>query len=367
MIHRTKSGKYCIVARIRKDGKIVHRRETIACSKEQAKARLEEIKAEIRAGRPLESSLKSNDISTFKELIEFYREKSPKAPFSPEYDKKVIRLRDEFNSVSLVGFADRFEAYIKLLRNAKKSAATINRPIEIVRAAFQVAYSLGMVKGNPITKTRFPEIKEIPRDISLSLEEKNNLVETARNNPRTVHIADALNFALQVPVRKSELVNMRVKDIDLFSKCIRVHNGETKNDKGTDKPIPPDMIDFFMKRKKEGKPEDPVFCRIIKGDRKNRTGENYKVVSLGDFKRAWQTVKEDAGRPDIRFHDTRHISATDMVDAGTPERAVMDVAGWNTNMLANYYHRNNKKSLGLVQFKKSNCEPVVNTIEKQGS
>jgi hypothetical protein len=45
-----------------------------------------------------------------------------------------------------------------------------------------------------------------------------------------------------------------------------------------------------------------------------------------------------------------HISATNMVDNGTPEQVVMSVAGWKTNMLRTYYSRGDKKALGLVRF-----------------
>jgi integrase len=71
---------------------------------------------------------------------------------------------------------------------------------------------------------------------------------------------------------------------------------------------------------------------------------------LGDFKTAWKRCLRLAGIRDFHFHDTRHISASNLLDNGTPEQVVMQVAGWKTNMLRTYYHRSGKKALDLVRF-----------------
>jgi integrase len=82
---------------------------------------------------------------------------------------------------------------------------------------------------------------------------------------------------------------------------------------------------------------------------------------LGDFKRAWNRCKRLAGISGLKFHDTRHISATELINNGTPEQVVMQVAGWKTNMLKNYYHRNPQKALELVRFsgkREDQCEDL---------
>ena len=50
------------------------------------------------------------------------------------------------------------------------------------------------------------------------------------------------------------------------------------------------------------------------------------------------------------MHDLRHVAATRMVNDGTPEQVVMQVAGWKTNLLRVYYNRNPMKALELVRF-----------------
>ncbi len=349
--------------RIRKNGRIVQRKRTLEGTLEDARHEEAILKQEIREGAEFVSSLKS--LETFGDLLNYYEEK--KGPFCKSQDYLLKQLKRELGIIDLQVFPDRFEGYLRLYKQTKTIKGTkplhaANRRIGMVKAAYGVAVASGLFAVNPITAARFPEAKEIPRDVYITADDRKRLLETARNNPRTAHLAEALNYCLQVPIRKGELVNMKIQDVDLFNSCIRVRNGMTKNDQGTYKPIPPDMIEFFRRRVSESKsPDEPVFCRVIKGTSKDREYKNPKIKPLGNFQTAWECVRNACGLSHVRIHDTRHVSATEMVDAGTPEEVVMQVAGWNTNMLRIYYHRNPKKALALVRFAPK-CEPAVNPV-----
>ncbi len=86
-------------------------------------------------------------------------------------------------------------------------------------------------------------LKEVTRDKVLSVIEIDRLLSVMEQN--APHILPLTHFALRVPCRRSELVNMRREDLDLFNNAIRVRNGTTKNDEGCWKPIPPDMVAHF--------------------------------------------------------------------------------------------------------------------------
>jgi integrase len=370
-IEQLEPGKYRVSVRVRVNGKITERRETVDGTKEQARDRKYQLKRELREGKPA-GSLKF-PFETFADALRIYREK--RGPFSNQYEQCIKKVENDLGIALLVGFEDRFEEYVRLLkimpseRGKPRSPASINRPIEIAKAVFSICFALGFIKINPITNARFPEAKEIPRDVTISDEDRTILIKVALRNKRTAHLADAINFAMQVPIRKSELVNLRIADVDLFSgsPSVRIRNGTTKNDSGTWKPIPPDMLGFFTRRKGQAKSKDEfVFGRIIKGDRKDRACSKERFVGLGDFKSAWNTIREDAGLPKIHFHDTRHVSATNLIDNGTPEQVVMTIAGWKTNMLKTYYHREPKRALELVRFGRP-CEDDVKTpMQKAG-
>jgi len=336
---KLKSGRWRVVARLWNGGNVLHKQATIDGTRETAKALLEKLKDELRTGKPT-SSLTLIKLSTFNDVIKLYVEGRQ---FTASHKRKVDVISRELGEIPLNVFPDRFKEYLILRRKTpsrttggERSPADNNRIVEIVRAAFNAACAAEKLDRNPITRARFPRMKEIPRDVVISEIEQKRLLNVIDGNAE--HLSAIVRFAFQVPCRRSELVGMRREDLDIFNNVIRVRNGTTKNDRGQWKPIPPDMVEYFR--------NIPAGCEWL-FYRQDRDGT---YNNLGDFKRAWKRCKRLAGITGLRFHDTRHISATALVDNGIPEQVVQTVANWKTNMLKNYYHREPKKALELVRF-----------------
>lgn len=348
-IKKLPNGAWKVQARIWVDGKIVQLQRTERCTKEEAKALRQELINQIRGGSK-GKNVATYKIRTFGHILDKYEKYSQvEKKFSKGHQYNVDRLREKFGSFESLQFPERFEHFVFGLRKDGKNHQA-NRYIEVARAAFNVCIGLELLNKNPITKKKFPYSEETPRDKMLSIDEQEKVIAAANANPRCRHLVPFLRFIMQVPCRKSEVIAARIRDYDEINQCIRIYNGTTKNDQGTWKPIPPDMIEWFRDRKKEAQSlEEPIFCRIIKGSRKDR-GSARIVKPLGDIKTAWATIRKAAGVPWLRIHDTRHIAATEMVDNGTPEEVVNQVAGWKTNMLRTYYHRNPKRALERVRF-----------------
>jgi integrase len=339
------NGQWRLNVRIRVHGKIQAKKEIFTGTLERARGRAAELKKEI--WKSCGSLKDTTTLSTFKDVAGVYMSGRQ---FSPSHVAKINTIISDLGSIPLNVFPDRFKQYLLLRRREpskttgrQRSNADNNRRVEIVRAAFSVAVSQELLEKNPITKAKFPRLKEIPRDVSISELDRQRLLNVI--DGEASHLSAVVRFALQVPCRRSELINMRREDLDMFNNCIRVRNGTTKNDAGTWKPIPPGMKDYFR--------NIPAGCPWLF----YRQDADGTFHPLGDFKRAWKRCRRLAGLPDLRVHDTRHFSATELVNNGTPEQVVMQVAGWKTNMLKNYYNRNPQKALELVQFSR-NCEPL---------
>ena len=119
----------------------------------------------------------------------------------------------------------------------------MNRLLEITKAAFNLGVALNLLKDNPITKIRFPKMKELPRDVIISDLDRQRLFNMIEKE--APHLLAIVRYALQVPCRKGELINMKKDDLDLVNNVIRVRAMNSKNDKGCWKPIPPDMVEYF--------------------------------------------------------------------------------------------------------------------------
>lgn len=343
-------------ASVRVNGRI-RRGRGLAPTKEAAKALEEQLKASLR-GDTLTSSLTSTDLRTFKDILDIYKAKSKHTPFSAHHESKVDRLETLLGSSDLIHLPDRLERTIGLMR-AKGRNHQATRYVQIARAAYEVCVGLGALPTNPITKIRFPTPKEIARDNYVDEERAKDIVLTAAKNRRTHHIARALQFYFQVPCRRNELVRVKLRDVDVFRRRIRVHNGTTKNDQGMWKPIPPNMVRWVMWRYRTMLSlDEPLFYRKVDGQR----------LPLGDFKKAFHTAVKDSGNLGLRLHDTRHIAATDMLNRGTPRTVVNAVAGWKSDMLRVYYHLDTDASLSNVRWSEApKCEPLVNHNVNQGT
>ena len=315
--------------------------------KPDAEARYLELRALVR---------KERVAGTFGDLLERYREGRGEIPRGQRCIYQT--LTRDLGAVPLEGLAGALEAYAKLLRGQKSprtgkvlANSSINRHRAMVAASLTLARDKG-VPGIPrLSKAIWPKLPEVARDRLLDPLEAHRLENVLE--AEAPHLLPLFRFASLVPCRKSELVRMRREDLDLFNEAIRVHNGTTKNDEGSWKPIPAPLVPYFRAIPSEC---PWLFYRVRAG----------KYLPLGDFKKAWGRCLRLAGVRNFRFHDTRASAATGLADAGTPERAIMKVAGWRTNMLSTYHRSRSKNALKLVRFSVESGNPGATSGKDAG-
>lgn len=348
---------YYLDVRIKSKGRQKRTRLTFKGTLHEAEERYLEIRNNLKESIPEASSLTfvNREITNFGDMIDLALEK--KINIGKSQRGKYLTIKNDLGKSSLDTIADDLESYLKMLQfyPSKRtgrglSRTTLNRQIEIVRSVMNLAVDLDIIQKNPITKARFPKAKEIPRDRILSKQEINRLISVMEIE--APHLVPMFKFAIKVPCRKSELINMKVEDLDLDHMAIRLKNGQTKNDRGLWKPIPPDMREYFQNIPFEAK---YLFYR------KDKWGYH----GLGDFKKSWVRCLKLAGIEDFKWHDTRHIAATYLLDNGTPPMVVQEVAGWKTNMIETYYHRGGKSSFNLINFERP-VDSGVRILNKKG-
>ena len=338
--------KYRLDVRVKVSGiKEVRKRETFYGKRNEAEDRFVQLRKELDGRhRPSASSL---TYETFGDLLKnIYHEKKPYISIS--HKRKCDILESDLGTIPIKAFPDEFEEYIKHLRltpsertGKLRSNATINRLIEIVRAVFNLTEDLEIIAKNPISKARFPKYKEIPRDRYLTGIERRKLIKVIKENPDIQHIQYIVEFAIQVPSRIGDLINLTRENLDIEKRCIVLKNGSTKNDCGCVKPIPPSMVKYFENIPQES--DYLFFRRDIK--------DLNKCHPLGNFKRAWNHAKKLAELKDLRFHDLRGIAATDLSNNGTDDKILMLIGNWKTRaMLDRYYRKDVGKMLANVRF-----------------
>jgi len=124
--------------------------------------------------------------------------------------------------------------------------------------------------------------------------------------------------------RVSELLNLRVRQVDLQARTIRLEVGDTKNGEGRTVVMTAN-VHALLAQAIAGKHDyDHVFTR-----------ENGKPVL--DFRRAWAKVCAQAKQPGLLFHDLRRTAVRNMVRAGVSEKVAMMISGHRTRAVFDRY------------------------------
>jgi integrase len=124
--------------------------------------------------------------------------------------------------------------------------------------------------------------------------------------------------------RVSELLSMRVNQLDIAQRVIRLEPGTTKNRDGREV-LMTDSVHQMLSALVYGKlADDYVFTRA--------TGKPVR-----DFRATWRKACTHAGIPDLLFHDLRRTGARNLRRAGVAEGIIMKIGGWRTRSVFERY------------------------------
>ncbi len=178
--------------------------------------------------------------------------------------------------------------------------ATINRRIAVLRGAFLMARDLWEWDVPSISwkKLTLKESETIERNLGPA--DQARLLDAC-----PPWLADIVEFALATGLRKGPIMELTWSKVDLESEMI-VPTGKGR------KSNPVELTDWAMAILNRIGPRDvgPVFTR---------NGEIIRSI-----KGVWESCRDKAGLPDVRFHDLRHTFAQNLMDETGDAALVQD-------------------------------------------
>jgi len=209
----------------------------------------------------------------------------------------------------------------KRTTDKKPTNGTINRELGVLRAAMRHARRVTPPKIQ--TVPYFPMLPEAPaRDGFLTDAQYLKLAEEC--SKVGLWMLGLFEVGVNYAWRRSEPQNLKVRQIDLEGRRIRLTVGSTKNGDGRNIKMTKRVYEI-LKACCEGKqPDDYVFTR-----------ENGKRVR--SFRKRWDKVTSAAGVPGLLYHDLRRTGARNMRIMGIPEQVVMKIGGWKTSAMFRRY------------------------------
>jgi integrase len=155
--------------------------------------------------------------------------------------------------------------------------------------------------------------------------------------------------------RIGELLHLRVKQVDLLASppVIRLEPGTTKNKEGRNVSIQSRELRTLLAQCIAGKaPDDFVFTRPC--------GKPIK-----DFRGTWRTACENAGVPELLFHDLRRTAARNLRRSGNSEGVIMKIGGWKAGSVFDRYAIVSQSDIDDALAKQEEYEEKMKQAERE--
>lgn len=229
-------------------------------------------------------------------------------------------------------------SFIRTLREKKLAPTSVIRKIASIRGFFKWAYSSGLIKQNPASTLEQPKVPQrLPKVITIK--EVEELLH--ENLTPLEHVIMELLYSCGL--RVSELVNLKLTDIDLASKYVRCFG------KGSKERIIP-MGEIAKQVIKEYLPErDLLLKKYNLSTKRLFILPNGRLINRQDV----YNLIHERGKlihKNISPHTLRHSFATHLLENGADLRVVQELLGHSDVSTTQLYTHISKKRLKEVYF-----------------
>ena len=280
--------------------------------------RLGEISTGVYAGPKLEN-VRTAELAN--DLIREYRINGRKS-ISDLKARWKLHLEPFFGALRAIEVTSQLVAqYIDSRQREDAENATINRELAALKRMFNLAR-----QSTPPKITWVPFIASL-RENNIrtgfleSMQHDNLAAETAKVG---LWLRAMFETGYTYGWRHEELLDLRVRQVNLPAGTIRLEPGTTKNSEGREvtMTLP---VRILLTQCVHGKvPDDYVFTR--------QDGSPVR-----DFRAAWSKACAGAKVPGLLFHDLRRTAARNLRRAGVAEGVIMRVGGWRTRSVFERY------------------------------
>ena len=239
--------------------------------------------------------------------------------------------------IQMVGRND-INMYVRSLKERNLAPTSIIRKIASLRGLFRWAYAMNIITKNPASTLEQPKVPQrLPKVITLKEVEEmlhSGLIPLE-------HVMMELLYSCGL--RVSELVNLKITDIDMSSKYIRCFG------KGSKERISP-MGEEARKVLEEYYPERDLVLKKY-----NLSTKRLLINSSGRFinRQDVYTFIHNRGKlihKNISPHTLRHSFATHLLENGADLRVVQELLGHSDVSTTQLYTHISKKRLKEVYF-----------------
>ena len=237
--------------------------------------------------------------------------------FSSNTVNSYVRDLEEFNSfleseyIKHVTYKD-IRSYLAHMYNKKYSSRTISRKLSAIRSFYKYEVNKGVIRDNPCLLISNPKVeKKLPNYLSYNeIETMLEVPDTFKNNSLRDKLI--IEILYSTGIRVSELVNIKVKDIDFYNNQILILGKGNKERYVIFGNTLKDMLKVYISIK-----SDSEYLITNKYNKKMSTRSIEEIVK--------KIVKIDGIKNKVTPHTIRHTFATHMLNEGADLRVVQEL------------------------------------------
>ena len=218
---------------------------------------------------------------------------------------------------------DQLAAYISKRKEEGAANATVNRELAVLRRAFTLGY-----KARPRKVTALLDLSEhmlAEDNIRTGFVDETQYRALAEKAAGRLWLRAMLALGYTYGFRLGELLGMRVGQVDLLARSIRLHPGTTKNKEGRTVALTDECYKLVLEMVRRKQADDSLLTR-----------PHGKPVR--DFRVTWDALTEAAKMPGLHFHDLRRSAVRNMVRRGVTERVAMRISGHKSRSVFDRYN-----------------------------
>jgi integrase len=261
---------------------------------------------------------------------------------------------------------EHIEALTRRMQKSGSSAGTAHQAYRTLNTALNEAVRRKHITTNPASIAKPPKLVEAEVE-PYSVEEVQRLLTEAAKRRNTARWAVALALGL----RQGEALGLKWTDVDLTRGLLLVRRGRLRPAYAHGCPTPcgrkagycPDRVQIRADTKDTksragkrpiGLPDELVMIlrrHLATQDQERATAgslwrdegwvfasETGRPLNPNTDYHEWKSLIQAAGLRDARLHDARHTAATVLLLLGVPDRVVMGIMGWSSDMRRRYQH-----------------------------
>ena len=254
--------------------------------------------------------------------------------------------RDDFDIENIDSIAyGIIRSWIITLVSSNISNRTVNRKIASLKAYYKFLQRIGVIEASPLAKhvsLKTPKKVEVP----FSEEEMENVLSLIHFENDLEGRRDKLIIELlyATGIRRSELINIKMADVDLSSATLKVLG---KRNKERMIPLLPSTIglfkDYYIERDQLHDNSGGRFVFLTKTGNKIYETLVYRIIN-GYFSKVSSKVKKSP-------HILRHTFATHLLNKGADLNSVKELLGHSSLASTQVYTHNSIEELKKVHSK----------------